>query len=110
MTNEAAQLRLQELLAKDTPYSEPELDELRTLAIQTFYLPNPYSHALPLRSAVEVIDSIRRFDVASGRLIDRTNLLTGWMLGFTILAALLGGGAIWIGWLSYQLALAQASK
>ena len=94
MTDEQAVRRLQDLLVKDSPYSESELTELRTLAIQTFFLPNKHSFALPLRSAVEVIDSIRRFDKASADLIETTNRLTRWILGLTVLATILGAGSI----------------
>lgn len=70
-----------------------------------------------MRANLEMIVSVRSFDKASGELVSTTNVLTErvrklTVLGvvFAALAAILGAGALWLTWLSYQLALSQVGK
>jgi hypothetical protein len=101
--------RFYELISQVEPLSDEQLHELRQCLNQsTFAMVRP--HVLgkaQLRTSVDLIDAIRRFDKASGLMVERGNRINTWVLIFAIVASVLGAAACWIAWLSYRLALAQ---
>lgn len=91
--------RLQQLIVQPSAYSAEELDELRQLGIHCLHLPNQHIAAMQIRSSVEIVDAIRRFDKASADLVAATNRLTRWILGLTVAAVLIGvAGVIATAW------------
>jgi hypothetical protein len=67
---------LEKLIGKAGSFTEDELNSLRGLCSGVAQLPNNFATAIHVRTAVETIDAIRRFDEASGRLVQTTNHLT----------------------------------
>src|SRR5438309_402364 len=99
--------RLRELISQTSGYSDAEIIELRTVADKIGNLGTDWRDRAQFRANVETIAAIKRFDKASGDLVDTTNRLTKLVLAFTIITVVLAGAALWIAWLSYKLALAQ---
>jgi hypothetical protein len=88
-------------------YTDEDLAELRRVSPSIANSATGYRDVASLRASIEVIAAIRNFDKASGLMIKRGNRINTWVLVFAAVAALLAGGALWISWLSYRLALAQ---
>ena len=80
-----------DLLSKTDILSDQEIHELVSVwADPTNTMVRPHVIGmLQGRLALEQIESIRRFDKASGNLVETTNRLTRWIFGVTILAAVL---------------------
>jgi hypothetical protein len=101
--------RFYELISQVEPLSDEQLHEMREcLHDSTFAMVR--LHILgkaQLRTGIDLIEAIRRFDKASGLMVERGNRINKWVLIFAIVASLLGAAACWIAWLSYRLALAQ---
>jgi hypothetical protein len=109
---------LAELTRQREPLTDDDLDAMRKALseITQFHNPATFYHA-NIRVTIELIVSTRslesaiaRFDVASGKMVKRGNQINKWVLVFAIAAAILGALAVWVSWLSYQLALSQVGK
>jgi len=103
------QARLEELLYQPESLTDDDITELRSLVKIVQHVPYSQSAAL-LRMAIENIDSIRRFDKASGELVTTTNRLTTqilwltWtMLGVGLLGALASGWSNLAWWVKHGL-------
>ena len=81
--------KLQQLLAQPQPLTDEDLQKLRSLVSVSLYLGPNQLQVAELRATVELLDSIRRFDKASGQLVVTTNLLTKRIYWLTILAVIL---------------------
>ena len=99
--------RFRELISQTSGYTDEQIIELRSLASQIGNLGTDWRDKAQFRAAVETIAAIRTFDKASGDMVRRGNLINSLVLIFAIVAALLGGLACWIAWLSYKLALSK---
>jgi hypothetical protein len=93
--------RFYALYSKPERLTDEELDTMRRLLAK----PNAAMvrrHILAiaqLRIGIDLIESIRQFDEASGDLVRTTNKLTWWILGLTIIAAVLALiNAVATGW------------
>jgi len=90
--------RLQELLAQPNAFADEELEELRKLVSMSLYLGPNQLQVAELRATVELIDTIRRVDKASGALVNTTNVLTKRILWITI-------GAVFVGLVQFAVAV-----
>lgn len=99
--------RFRELISQTSGYTDEQVIELRSLASQIGNLGTDWRDKAQFRAAIETIGAIRKFDKASGDMVRRGNLINSFVLAFAILAAILGGVACWIAWLSYRLALSR---
>jgi hypothetical protein len=82
--------KLQKLLARPEVFTEEELAELRRLAPVSLYLGPNQVQVAEFRVMVELIDTIHRFDKASGALVNTTNVLTKRILWITVGAVFIG--------------------
>jgi hypothetical protein len=101
------QTKLFELLGKTDTYTDQEIADLRRVSPMIANSGTDYRDVASFRASIELIDSIRRFDEASSKIVNRGNRINAFVLVFAILAAILGGGALWVSWLSYSLALSK---
>jgi hypothetical protein len=93
--------RFADLIRKQGPFSDEDVETMRDLVSKmNFSITQNYVvERAQLRTEIELIDSIRQFDKASGDLVGITNKLTWWILGFTILASVLALiNAVTTGW------------
>lgn len=88
--------RFNSLLAKPTALTDEEIQEMRRfMAHPTSSMVRPHILGMAqLRVHLELVESIRSFDKASGRLVETTNKLTKWILRLTVLATLLGAASV----------------
>jgi hypothetical protein len=88
--------RFYSLLNQPKRLEDNEIQELRELMSQsTFGMVRPHVlERAQLRVQLDLMESIRQFDKASGRLVETTNTLTRWILRLTLLAAMLGIGNV----------------
>ena len=104
--------------SKEGQFTEEIIAELRLSVANVTKFQNEALYRLfDVKANIETLDSLRllresihRFDEASGVMVTRGNRINTWVLVFAIIAAALGGAAIWVSWLSYQIALAQVRK
>ena len=109
---------ISQILKDDEEWNKENLAEAReALAEITIFANDSLSRSFSARASVETLDSLRllrdsigRFDNASGKMITRGNRINIGVLMFAVVAALLAAGALWVSWLSYQLALGQVGK
>lgn len=78
-----------ELLRKQDAYSEDEIQELRRLCF-AMAEQNDYRRVAEFRASIELIDSVRKFDKASGELVSKTNKLTARIILLTYIAMGIG--------------------
>jgi hypothetical protein len=111
--------RVIEILHKLEPLTEEDFTELRkgSCMLSLSYAPPSVADVLHIRTSIELLTAIRKFDRTSGELVNTTNLLTEKVRKLTVMgtvfagiAAILAGVAVWLTLLSYQLALSQVSK
>ena len=88
--------RFYSLLDQPNPLTDEEIGELRCLMSQaTFGMVRPHIlQKAQLRVALDLMESIRRFDTASGSLVATTNRLTRWVLAIAVLAAILAFASV----------------
>lgn len=99
---EAQEVLFYNLIAKVEPLTDDDMQTLR-LCLNKMNFNMVRGHVLgvaQLRTNVELIESLRNFDRASGKLVATTNRLTWWILGLTVLATLLAGASLWLSYLS----------
>lgn len=109
---------ISQILKGKEEWSKDELAEAREALAGIPVLANDsLSRSFGARASIETLDSLRllrdsigRFDNASGKVVARGNRINIGVLIFAIVAALLAAGALWVSWLSYQLALGQVGK
>ena len=109
--------RFTELIEQPQPLTDEDVSELRGMIKMLAYTQSHVQPMALMRANLETIDSIRRFDRASGELVSTTNLLTEKVRKLTVLgvvfagiAAILAGWALWLTWLGYQVAISQVGK
>ena len=88
--------RFYALLNQPRRLDDSEIQELRELMAQsTFAMVRPQVlEKGQLRIQLDLMESIREFDKASGRLVETTNVLTQWVLRLTVLATMLGAAGV----------------
>jgi hypothetical protein len=81
-------------------FTSDELNFLRS-NIKLLAEHSDQTHAVAqTRVSIELLDSIRRFDEASGKMVKRGNRINTLVLVFAIVAALLAGGSLWLSYLA----------
>jgi hypothetical protein len=107
-----AQKQFETLMCKPERFTEENIQEFRQLFSQMAYGAFDLAQVgrAEIRSIIELIDSIRAFDRASGEMVAQGNRINKWVLRFAIVAAILAFAAVIISWLSYRLAVAQLSN
>jgi hypothetical protein len=92
LCDQAGEARFYFLLNQPNALTDEEIGEFRGLMSKaTFDMVRPHIlQKSQLRVALDLMESIRRFDRASGSLVATTNSLTKWILAFTVLAVVLG--------------------
>lgn len=93
--------RFYSILDQPNSLTDEEITELRRLMSQsTFGMVRPHIlQKAQLRVALDLMESIRRFDKASGRLVATTNKLTRWVVVLAVLAAILAfAGVVATAW------------
>ena len=114
MTDSQSQVvtnRFNELIKQIYPFTDAELQELRVLlskATNAIVRDHILGKA-QLRTILDLIESIRKFDNVSTELIQTTNRLTGRVLTLTIwlvvlgfLGLIMGGASLWLSYLALQ--------
>ena len=97
---DAEQARFIELITQDADLSDDEVREMRRL---TKHDSRQHVQGMAaIRTSLDNIMAIRRFDKASANLINTTNRLTKWVLGLTILGVSFAAGSLWLSWLALQ--------